>query len=556
MRRRISFLFLMIVFFGGVIGWRLYSLQIKEGEYYEALALGQQVSFEEIEGKRGEIFLSKGNLPLAQNKKKNLIYIFPKKIENLEEEAKILANILGEKPQELISVLKKGEILRKEISDDCLKEIKKANLAGVYPDEILARSYPQKTLASDVIGFLNEEGEGQYGLEGYYNEILKGKERLEEKARSPFGYLTLFLNSTSENLLTEGADIYLTLDYNLQYFSEKILQKAKSEWDIDSGQIIILEPSTGKILALADFPSFDPNQYSSVKNFEVFLNDSIQKLFEPGSVFKPITMAAGLEEGVIAPDTEYEDKGYVEFGGPPIYNFQHRVWGTQTMTDVLEESINTGAVFVEQKLGPDRFLSYIQKFGFFEPTGVDLQGEEFSSNETLKAGVPRDFAVASFGQGIQITPLQLVRAFGAIANGGKLMRPYLVEKIIQPDGTNIKIKPQIQREIISPTTCAKLNSMLISVVENGTGRRTKIPGYYIAGKTGTAQVPLSTGGYSQEKTIQSFMGYFPAFDPKVLIFIKLDNPKGTKMAGHSTVPLFRELAKYIIDLWQIPPSYE
>ena len=376
------------------------------------------------------------------------------------------------------------------------------------------------------------------------------------KERSPFGYLTLFLDSKTEELFSQGADLFLTLDYHIQYFAQKLLKEAKEKFDIDSGQIIVQEPSTGKILALVDFPGFDPNQYGQEKDLSIFLNDTLQKLFEPGSIFKPFTMAAGLEEGLITPDMEYEDKGYVNLGGPPIYNFERRVWGVQSMTDVLEESINTGAVFVEQKLGRELFLKYLQNFGFFEKTGVDLQGEEFSLNETLKRGYPRDVAVASFGQGVEITPLQLVRAFGAIANGGKLLRPFVVEKIIQPDGTEIRIKPEIQRQVISETTCAKLTSMLVSVVEQGSGRRAKIKGYFIAGKTGTAQVPLKTGGYSQEKTIHSFVGFFPALDPKVLIFIKLDNPKGVKAAALSTAPLFRELAKYIISLWQIPPDYE
>jgi cell division protein FtsI/penicillin-binding protein 2 len=553
---KVGVLFFFLLLVGGIIIWKLYLLQIKNGEYYEALALGQQISFEQVQGERGEIFLKDKNLPLAQTKKKNIIYIFPQKLEDKEKSAKILAEILGEKEEDLILLFQKETIFKKEVSDETLKKLKNENLKGVYPDEILGRYYPQKNFASDVIGFLNEEGEGQYGVEGYYDKVLKGEEIMIPKGKSPLGYLTLFLDSKTEEVFTKGADIFLTLDYHIQYFAEKLLKEAKEKFDIDSGQIIVSDPKTGKILALADFPSFDPNQYSSQEDFRIFLNDAIQKPFEPGSVFKPITMAAALEEGLITPDTKYEDKGYVELGGPPIYNFQRRVWGTQTMTDVLEESINTGAVFVQQKLGKDLFLKYLEKFGFFEKTGVDLQGEVFSSNETLKSGVTRDFAVASFGQGIQVTPLQLVRAFSAIANGGKLMRPFVVEEIVKADGSRLKTEPEIQRKVISETTCSKLTSMLVSVVENGSGRRAKIKGYFIAGKTGTAQVPLQTGGYSKDQTIHSFIGFFPAFNPKVLIFIKLDNPKGVGMSEHSTAPLFRKLAKYIIDLWQIPPSYE
>ncbi|GAI33002.1 unnamed protein product, partial [marine sediment metagenome] len=238
------------------------------------------------------------------------------------------------------------------------------------------RVYPYGALASHLIGFTNQEGEGQYGLEGYFDKTLRGKDNFQQKERSPLGYLALFSDEKIENF--KGGDLYLTLDYNIQYFSEKVLQNAKEKWDIESGQIIVLEPSTGKIIALANFPNFNPNQYSQEEDLGIFLNGALQKLFEPGSVFKPITFAAGIQGGEITPQTEYEDKGQVEVGGPPIYNFERRVWGWQSMTDVLEESINTGAVFVQQKLGKERFLKYLEKFGFFEKTGIDLQGEEFS----------------------------------------------------------------------------------------------------------------------------------------------------------------------------------
>jgi len=545
--------------FSFLIIYRLYYLQIEKGEYFEALALGQQLSFEEVGGERGDIFFV-NNAALAQTKEKNIIYIFPQKIseDEFEKTAQILNEITGEDKEELLSLLKRGKVFKKEISRNAVKKIKQADLKGVYLDRIWGRVYPQKELASHLIGFLNVQGEGQYGLEGYYDEILRGEKDLRKRPRSPLGYLTLFLQSQEKEEKTKnlkGSDLFLTLDYNIQYFSEKLLDKAKEEWDIDSGQIIVVQPSTGKILALADFPNFDPNKYSKYENLGIFINPVIQELFEPGSVFKPIVFAGALEESLITPETTYEDKGYVKLGGPPIYNFQKRVWGEQKMTDVLEESINTGAVFVQQKLGGELFLKYIEKFGFFEKTGIDLQGEVFSENESLKRGYKRDLATASFGQGIEVTPIQVVMAFSAIANGGKLMRPYIVEKIVKGNGEVYKISPEIKRRVISEKTSATLSSMLVSVVENGSARRAKIPGYFIAGKTGTAQVPLKDKkGYSETETIQSFIGFFPALDPKILIFIKLDNPKGVKVAAYSAVPLFRELAKYIIDYLQIPPN--
>ncbi|MDI6883452.1 MAG: penicillin-binding protein 2 [Patescibacteria group bacterium] len=532
---------------------QLYLIQIKKGEYWSALALGQQVLFEEQKGERGEIFLENGNLPLAQTKRKIIVYLSGEKI--IDKDVETLANILGEEKKELVFALKNQKILKREISEDVLKNLKEKELQGVSFDEILARTYPQKNFSSHVLGFVNQEGKGQYGIEGYFDKVLRGQEDFKEQGKSPFGYLILLGGSFGGEAFSKGADLYLTLDYNIQYFSEKLLKEAKEKWDIDSGQIIVTIPESGKILAQANFPSFDPNQYFK-ENFELFLNPAWQTLFEPGSIFKPITMAAALQEELVTPQTKYEDKGYVEIKGKPIHNYGKRAWGEVSMTDVLEESINTGAVFLQQKLGKEKFLEYLEKFGFFEKTGIDSQEEIFSLNETLKKGHPRDLATASFGQGVAITPIQLVRAFGAIANAGKLMKPYLIEKIIKSNGQNSETQSQTQREVISTTTAFHLTSMLTKVVEQGSARRAKIEGYFIAGKTGTAQVPLKSGGYSEEETIHSFIGYFPAFAPKVLIFIKLDNPKGVKEAGYSAVPLFRELAKHIIDLWQIPPDYE
>jgi len=542
---RTTFILFCLFALASLIIIRLYHFQIKKGEYYEALALGQQTSFEEVSGNRGGIFLNNGKIPLAQTKDKYIVYISSKKVS--ERCKKMLTDIF---PEELGS----NKVIRKEISLDNFKKIRSSNCKGVYLEKTWKRVYPQQELASSVLGFVNQSGQGQYGVEESYDKILRGTKYIKKKPSSILGY---FKDSAKKDAIfsssLEGSDIFLTIDYKLQYFSEKMLQKAKDKWNIDSGQIIISEPSTGKILALATIPNFNPNKYYEEKNIALFINPITQSLFEPGSIFKPITMAIGLEQGLITPGDTYVDKGFIKLGGQPIYNFQKRVWGKRTMIDVLEESINTGAVFVEQKIGADNFIEYLKKFGFFEKTGIDLNGETFSTNKSLKKKKERDIAVASFGQSIDVTPIQLIRAFGAIANGGKLMKPFIVEKI-RKGKEIIEKKPEIERTVISPSTCEQLASMLVSVVENGSGRRAKIKGYSIAGKTGTAQVALKTGGYSKDKTIQSFIGFFPATKPQFLILVKLDNPKHSLMASRSAGPIFRELAKYIIDSWQIPPD--
>lgn len=560
---RASLIFSFFIFLWAAIIGKLFFIQILNHEFYKALAQGQQKFLSQVQGERGEIFLKDRNnlLPLAVNRTWRFVYICPKEIKNKEETVKNLSEILSLNEDEILEKVSNEEnlfaILKQKLTEEEITNLKKTNLLGIYLGEEKLRDYPQEFLASHLVGFLGGEGKGQYGVEGYFNDILEGKEGFLEIERGPKGSLILF-DSENFSPVQKGSDIILTIDYNIQFIAEKLLKEAKDKFGIEEGQIIVIDPNSGEILALANFPDFNPNLYSEESNLEIFQNSAIQKIFEPGSVFKPIVMAGALEEGKIIPQTTYTDPGIIKIGGWPIYNYDQRVYpGQITMTEVLEKSINTGAVFAERQLGNDSFLSYIEKFGFFDKTGVDLQGEIFSQNKEFKKGYEINFATASFGQGIEITPIQLVRAFSAIANGGKLIKPFVVEKVIE-NGEEIETKPEISSNIISQKTSSQLVAMLVSVVENGFGKAAKIPGYYIAGKTGTAQVPLSAlgidkKGYS-EKTVQTFAGFAPAFNPRFLILVKLNNPK-TKTAEYSAVPIFRELAKYIIDYLQIPPDY-
>lgn len=414
---------------------------------------------------------------------------------------------------------------------------------------LFVRKYPQGEMASQVVGFLGGEGIGQYGIEGFYNNTLSPKE------------LPGPLDDISQSIQPKkGDDLFLTLDYNIQYKAEELLNQAHKEFDIKKGLIIVGDPNSGRILALANFPNFDPNKYSEVKNFEIFQNPAVQSLYEPGSLFKPITMAIALDQEKITPKTTYTDPGVIKIGGWPIYNYEQRIYpGRITMTEVLEKSINTGAVFAKRQVKDSVFLDYIRRFGFFEPTGIDLQGEIFSENKELKRGREINFATAAFGQGVEVTPIQMLRAFSAIANGGKLVKPYIVEKIVRGREI-IETRPKIsQTNIISQKTATLLTEMLISVVEKGSARQAKVPGYNIAGKTGTSQVPFSALGINKkgysEQTWQSFIGFAPAFGARFVILIKLDNPK-TKTSEYSAAPIFGKLADYILNYLEIPPDYE
>ena len=554
---RINLVLLLIILFSAVIVGRLIFIQVFKYQYWRALAQGQQKFFAFLQEERGEIFFQdKTNLAINQNF--DLVYLVPNEIKNPEETADILSSILNLDKSSILEKTKKEnfyELIKRKLSKEEVENLKNLNSPGVYLGQESGRYYPFGDLASQVVGFLGGDNNGQYGIEGFYDDVLQGKDKVLEKEMGPAGY---FVNVTA-NPFEEGSDIILTLDYNIQFMAEKLLKKAKEDLDIKEGEIIVIEPNSGKILALANFPNFDPNQYSQVTNLEVFQNSSIQKIFEPGSVFKPITMAAALDQGKITPQTTYVDEGFVKIGGYKISNYGGHVWGKRTMTEVLEKSINTGAVFAEQQMDHDIFQDYIERFGIFERTYIDLQGEVSSPNKEFKTGHEVNFATASFGQGIGMTSLQLVRAISVIANGGKLVRPYIVDKILE-NGKIIETKPEIQNpSVISQSTASQVVLMMVNVIEQGFGKSAGIPGYYIAGKTGTAQISWSALGINKEgysdKTIQTFAGFAPALDPQFLILIKLYNPKA-KTAEYSAAPIFKELAKYIIDYWQIPPDHE
>lgn len=560
---RINLTLGFIFLFAAAILGRLVFLQILQHDFYAALAQGQQKFFGSWQGDRGEIFFKDHELPLATNKTYILVYASPNEIPFEEKEgvAEVLSEVLGLQKSTLLAKLKEDnlyELIKNKLSDKEVERLREINLAGIHFREEKLRNYPYQDFAAHILGFVNREGEGQYGIEEYWQDVLEGKEEFWEGERGPLGYLFF---SNNEGVEISGSDLVLTVDYNIQYFAEKLLKKAQKNLNIEGGTVIVIEPHSGKILALANLPSFDPNRFSEEKDFGIFQIDAIQKKFEPGSIFKPITMAAALDQGKITPQTTYVDPGVIEIGGWSIYNYKKRIYpGEITMTEVLEKSINTGAVFAESQLGHKNFLNYIEQFGIFEKTGIDLKGEILPSNEEFGQGREINFATASYGQGIEMTPIQLARIFCAVANGGKLVKPYLVEKIKNSDNEVIEIQPEISDErIISSATAFKLTAMLVSVVESAFSRVARVPGYYVAGKTGTAQMSFAAldidkKGYS-DKTWQSFVGFAPAFDPKFLILIKLDNP-ATRTAEYSAVPLFQELAKYIIDYYQIPPDFD
>src|SRR4030042_743716 len=381
---RINFIVVIFFVFGAALVARLFYIQVIKGDYYKALAQGMFNVEEQIIGERGEVYFKNGE-PLAINMDWPLVFASPSEISDKQGTAEKLALALFLDKDALLQKLEKDnvyEVIKKKITDEESQKVKDLDLKGIYLGRETGRYYPQEAFASQLIGFLDNNLEGQYGIEGYYNDVLKGKRN------------------------QKGKDLVLTVDYFIQFKAEELLVKAKEDLNIEGGEIIVINPNSGEILALANFPNFNPNQYSLVSDFNIFQNGATQKIFEPGSVFKPITVASALEEQRITPETTYVDTGSVKIGGYTVYNYGNRVWGEQSIIQVLEKTINTGAVFVQKQLGNSSFLKYIEKFAFFKPTGIDLD-EIYSENKELKKGYEINFVTASFGQGIELTPMQL-----------------------------------------------------------------------------------------------------------------------------------------------------
>lgn len=572
-QRRIYVLMVVVVLLGSGVLTRLFSLQILQHGYYRDLAQNQHQLYKTLFPQRGEIFLrdlsldrrdgEKHYYPLAINKEFQQVYLVPKDLpgEDKEELASRLSDLLGLDQEVILRRIDKPndpyEPLKHKIDNQIAKQIRAWDIEGLSLAPETWRYYPNQSLASHLIGFVGmfqEQKIGQYGLEGYYENELKGSTGSFTGGKDTTGYGIPSLIQKMEPA-QDGAQLVLTIDQNIQFKAEKELLAVVERWQAESGSIIIIDPKSGAILAMANWPAFNPNEYRKVEGIDIFLNPSTQKVYEPGSVFKPITMAIGLDSGQVTPETTYRDKGEVRIKGSVIGNVDNKAHGEQTMLQVLEKSLNTGVVFVQQEVGRNVFQEYIQKFKLNEPTGVDLVGEVGGNILNLFTGRDIDLATMSFGQGITMTPLGLITAISSIANNGKLMKPFIVERRIYPDDTEVITQPEVRVEVISPESAHTLTKMLVSVVDNGFGKPARVAGYNIAGKTGTAQIPdFEEGGYSKDDTIHSFVGFAPAFDPRFAILIKIDKPQGIRFASDSVSPVFKRLAEYLFNYLEIPPQ--
>lgn len=531
----------LIAFFGllySALIFKLYVLQVNEGESHQAKAFSTLE--QSLKPVRGNIYFTDktGNaIPVAINKNYPNIYVVPKDVKDDQREgiAELLASVSGKALTDIETILNKKndpyELIVKRATDEEVGKVKSAGLGGVDIGYNSARFYPLGTLAAQLLGFVSADDNvgAAYGVELYYQNQLGGKGGTSNGDK---------IVSDTE----DGKDINLTIDLNIQQESESILSNLITQYKAESGTVIVEDPKTGKILAMASSPNFDPNNYSDSK-VATFLNPAVQAVYEPGSIFKLVTMSSALDAHAVTPSTTYNDTGSLKLNGKIIKNWDLKAHGLTTMTGVIEQSLNTGAAFAERALGNDSFYSYVTKFGFKEKSGIDLPGEVVGSLRPLEINKEDiNFATASFGQGISVTPITLLRAVSSIANHGVMMKPYI----------NAAQTPQTIKRTISEESSHQIVQMMVSaVIANQVAR---IDGYNVAGKTGTAQVPnFVHGGYSKQ-VINTYIGFTPAYDPKFIILVKLDKPDGAPLAGQTVVPAFRELAEFIINYYNIPPD--
>jgi len=450
-------------------------------------------------------------------------------------------------------------VIKKKASSEEVDKIRQAQLKGVHFENEKWRYYPGNELASQEIGFLgyNDKGEpvGRYGVEQYFNDVLSGQSgSLEEDSDVAGRWISVGKRLMQQ--ATDGSDLILSLDQTIQFKTELALKNAIKKHGADGGKIVIEDISTGKILAMASVPTFNPNKYSEFDS-KTFRNPIISDNYEPGSVFKIITMSAGLDSGRVSPNTTYNDTGAVTANGFTIKNSDEKAHGQQTMTEVIDKSLNTGVIFVEKLLGHKLFQKYVRKFGFGERTDITLPGEAKGNLLNLKHNRDIAYFTASFGQGISVTPLQLLMAYGAIANKGRLLKPIIVDTIVSPNGKKIITKPKVVRQVISEKSAQQSSLMLESNVLHGHGKLAGVPGYRIAGKTGTAQIPDRVhGGYLEGATIGTFAGFAPVDNPKFAMVVIIDHPRDTEWAAGTAAPVFGELSKFLLEYYSIKPTKE
>jgi len=562
-KRRIKYLFIIVILAGIFVFLRLVQLTILEHDSYAKAAKNQHWSENEVKPKRGNIYVKDmggGLYPLAANIKLYKAYVDLANSDNQDKTAENLASVLNINKNEILDKFNKSESkryipIKRKLTDGEVEKIKNIEDKAIGLEPEHWRTYPEKELASQVLGYVDGDGNGAGGLEQYFNEELKGVPGIYKAESDSLGNKILTGRDVSVEA-KDGEDIVLTINRDIQAQAEFVLKSAVEKHHAKKGTVIVLDPKTGAILAMANSPTYDPNNFSDIKDYSLFKNSAISDVYEPGSIFKVLTMAAGLDARKIEPDTKFTDTGAVTLDGYTIRNSDLKTHGEVTMAQVLEQSLNTGTTHVQKLLGKDIFYDYLMKFGLGIITGIEAPDGTEGAGKVYKPSEVNDhtYATMSFGQSISTTPLQMLMSFSAVANGGKLVKPHFIDYKIR-DGQKVDEYTSVEgSQVVSSEAATKLTGMMVGVVQRGHGQQAGVKGYKVAGKTGTAQVPDPRGGYAEGKNIGSFIGFAPADNPRFVVLAKVDEPKGVNWAESTAAPIVGEILQKLLNYYQVPPT--
>ncbi len=535
---------------------RLFVLQVTEHGRLAALAYEEHWRSETIKPRRGEIFDRNGIL-LAGNIQSYRLYAVPRSLPDAGQVADILGSLLRKSRADLYAILTSPNaeyvMVARNLSKEDADRVAQLKIAGLFLEAEPRRYYPNGAMAAHLLGFANLDNQGAYGVEGYYDKLLAGTEGTLTAERDMAGN-PLAIGPRTFSPPVDGNSLVLSIDAIVQERVEAVLDRSVAESGAEGGQVIVMDPYNGEILAMAVRPSFDPNRYQDT-DIGLFLNPAVSQVYEPGSTFKLITMAAGLDTGVITPSSSFQCTGFMEVPGGVIRS-STGAHGKETMTEVLQHSCNVGSSWVAGRLGTQLFYRYVRALGFGRITGIDLQGEVagiVKQPEVPASGwYPIDLYTNSFGQGISVTPVQLLRAVAAIANGGELVTPHVVRSVEGAVGGSEG--PGLHKvRVLNARTTRWLLGMMEEATENSIGPRLGLPDYRIAAKTGTAEIP-EKGKFDDEATITSVVAVLPVSQPQFVFLVRLDRPKTSIWAGDVAAPLAGRVAKILVDRYGIPPD--
>jgi cell division protein FtsI (penicillin-binding protein 3) len=539
----------------GTLLARAYQLQIMEKDHLAVIAHEGYVGTIKLPPKRGTIFEREGN-ELALSIEVGSVYAHPRQIKEKVKTAKYLSRILGERQRNILKLVERDRSfvwIKRRIEPDQAEKVRELELKGVGVTTETRRYYPGKEIAAHLIGFVGIENQGLEGLERKYEKLLKGSQYSLIQMRDALG--RLFSISRPIPSGHEMRGLVLTIDKDIQYKAQQSLKKAVESTRAKAGHCLVVDTETGEILAMAVMPEFNPNIFSKYRPYQ-WRNRTVTDCYEPGSTIKAFLLAACLEESVVTPHTNFDcEQGKYRIGSR-IVRDTHK-YGVLNVSDIVVHSSNIGAIKIGQRLGYSRFYEYLKEFGFNRKTGVALLGERKGFVRPPGDAKPIDQAALCFGQGMTTTSIQLVMAMAAIANGGKLMRPYVVKAVVDESGRTVReTYPKMVRRVISSRTAQKVARILEGVVsEDGTGPQAAIKGFRVAGKTGTAQkVDPKTKTYSKTKDVATFVGFVPAEHPKLAILVMIDEPEGISYGGVVAGPVFSEVGLWALNHLRINPQ--